>query len=768
MIDSGVPPQESHTQQSRVDDGKSSEQVFQESTPDKDLEQPIAPDQFDVRYCTTKWEIWAYYAYYIGNNGLSLFNFGPTAFQNLLSQAAGDSGTLYFAGRERSINSIVLLSNGISFAIQVVIFLVIGSFADFGTWRPNILITLSIIAYAIGFGWLGVHTADKWHVGVGLYIVGLIAYQTTLTFWTAAFPGLARNTPEMKAKADAYTAGTISRDEYDQADTIERSRLANIAFYVQSCAEVVILAIIVGIMFGVHVNASEENNNWGLSVLIAFASGVWLLVSLPWFFLEKRRPGQDPQGRNIFVAGLWQLYYAMKQVWRLKQSLLYLVGYFLLGDSLNTTVTVISTLQNSVVSYNTLELTYLLIAGIAAQAVGIYGFWFIQQRFKLGTKTMFNTIAVAIILLDGWGMIGIWTQKFGFHNGWEFWLYQVYYGLFVCPWYSYSQIMISEVAPRGHDFLFFSLFSIVGKTSSFIGPLVSSAIIDATPSGNASMPFYFLFGLSVASFAVLAIWLDLKKSRREQELFLQGKDGNGSGDIRNQSLLGEFPWESVPDIPAPGLNWNDNMLETQSEQRPVAAQARPDPLLPSDLLSPSSNPPVSTSLTAPFGRIEDAALSRLFSPLNASYTGTRFNDYHVTSIHDDGHLSLDSHHDSVSQQQSPGFTNNETSPPNTDAADPLPGQGYPAETLSPEVSGTSRSKRKAGTLEEDPGDGEAMKAIKRQRNTMAARRYRQKGRDRIAELECALRDMEHERNELRLRLARREAEVAALKEMLRR
>lgn len=42
-------------------------------------------------------------------------------------------------------------------------------------------------------------------------------------------------------------------------------------------------------------------------------------------------------------------------------------GYFLLGDSLNTTVTVIATLQNSVVEYNTLQLTYLLIVGIAAQ-----------------------------------------------------------------------------------------------------------------------------------------------------------------------------------------------------------------------------------------------------------------------------------------------------------------------------------------------------------------------------------------------------------------
>lgn len=35
---------------------------------------------------------------------------------------------------------------------------------------------------------------------------------------------------------------------------------------------------------------------------------------------------------------------------------------------------------------------------------------------------MFNTIAVAIILLDGWGMVGNWTLKFGFHSLWEVWV----------------------------------------------------------------------------------------------------------------------------------------------------------------------------------------------------------------------------------------------------------------------------------------------------------------------------------------------------------
>ena len=99
------------------------------SSQDSGDELPVAPDQFDPQYETSRWEIWAYYSYYIGNNGLTLFNFAPTAFQNLLSQAAGDAGTLRFAGVDRTVNSIVLVANGISFAIQIVLFLIIGSYA---------------------------------------------------------------------------------------------------------------------------------------------------------------------------------------------------------------------------------------------------------------------------------------------------------------------------------------------------------------------------------------------------------------------------------------------------------------------------------------------------------------------------------------------------------------------------------------------------------------------------------------------------------------
>ncbi|EUC39913.1 hypothetical protein COCMIDRAFT_31045, partial [Bipolaris oryzae ATCC 44560] len=237
----------------------------------------------------------------VGNNGLTLSNFAPTAFQNLVYAASRGAETLHFLGKTLTANSIVLLCNGISFAIQIIIFLLLGSFADFGTWRPNILIILSIVAFGIGFGWLGVHNGEDWKIGPGLYIVGLIVYQTTITFWTAAFLGLARNTEAVRTKAGQLTEGTITRDEYEFVDMMKRNEISNTAFYVQSIIEIFILAIIVGIMFSLHINDSAENNNWGLSVLIFFATGVWVICAIPGFVLEKRRPGQDPES-NIVLA----------------------------------------------------------------------------------------------------------------------------------------------------------------------------------------------------------------------------------------------------------------------------------------------------------------------------------------------------------------------------------------------------------------------------------------------------------------------------------
>ncbi|KAE9405197.1 MFS general substrate transporter [Gymnopus androsaceus JB14] len=497
-------------------------------------------DQTDAKITRSEWtttrkELFSYYLYYIGNNGLSGFNYGPSQFQNLLFLAGYDPSqppftmpcgdgdcVLPYLGKVRDVNSIVLLTNGISFAIQAVVLLLVGAWADYGSWRPNITIFFTILAVAVSFAWLGVEDPSQWRAGIVLYVLGLISYQCALTFWTAAFPGLARDLPEVKESLAEVKDGKKDLDTHAKFTSLSRNRVSNISFTVQSVGEIAILAVMVGILKGLHSDASTENNTKAFSVLIAFSGGVWLLVALPWFFLEKRRPGlQLPPGTSLLTVGFKQTYIAFRECLRLKQTFLYLIFYFLMGDVLNTTVTVVGTLQNSLVSYSTFQLTLLLIVGIVAQAIGIYGFWLVQKRFGISTKAMLTFNAFWIIVLTIWGLIGIHTDKFGFKHVWEVWAYQVFYGVMVCPWYAYSQTMISEVSPLPQMFLFFALFSVVGKTSAFIGPFVSSAIITDS-NNNDNMPFAFLFALGV--FSMIFLWMvDVPKSRIECEEFIQAE-----------------------------------------------------------------------------------------------------------------------------------------------------------------------------------------------------------------------------------------------------
>lgn|SRR6267142_616738 len=43
-----------------------------------------------------------------------------------------------------------------------------------------------------------------------------------------------------------------------------------------------------------------------------------------------------------------------------------------------------------------------------------------------------------------------WTPS-SFHNVWEFWAYNVVFGLFQAPYYAFSQTMMAELSPPGFD-----------------------------------------------------------------------------------------------------------------------------------------------------------------------------------------------------------------------------------------------------------------------------------------------------------------------------
>ena len=120
-------------------------------------------------------------------------------------------------------------------------------------------------------------------------------------------------------------------------------------------------------------------------------------------------------------------------------------------QGLNTTGTLVSICQNDKFQFSFLQNTYLGLAQAITSTISTLGFWYIQRYWKIPTKTMFVVTNVVTILMPLWGMIGIWTGRLGFHNVWEFWAYNVVFGLFQAPYYAFSQTMMAELTPPGFD-----------------------------------------------------------------------------------------------------------------------------------------------------------------------------------------------------------------------------------------------------------------------------------------------------------------------------
>lgn len=55
---------------------------------------------------------------------------------------------------------------------------------------------------------------------------------------------------------------------------LQRNRLANVSFFVCSVGELVVLAILAGILTGI-IDGSDESNTRALSIVCAYSAGVW-------------------------------------------------------------------------------------------------------------------------------------------------------------------------------------------------------------------------------------------------------------------------------------------------------------------------------------------------------------------------------------------------------------------------------------------------------------------------------------------------------------
>ncbi|KAI6127431.1 autophagy-related protein 22-like protein [Pisolithus croceorrhizus] len=538
-------------------------EVLSDAQGGKDKAQVLVASVDKNEPLVTRKELWSYYLYYNGDNGVGPLGYTQTLFQGLATSAGHDpiagpgssctasnaSGqcVLPWGAGTRSVASIVLLANGISFAIMTAIFTTIGSAGDYGTFGRWLLFVVTIVCWAAQYACMALTSPSRWQPAMVLYIIGFVSYGATLVFYAAAFPRLARNTPHSRKLRDKYENGEISAEEYEKEESLEKNRISNISTMHSNVGYVVTCALNLALLLPPVTAHSPLVDNY----VLALDNTYWVLLGMWWFIYQLPRPGPPlPKGEHYFTIGwkqvrirpfgflnstlmafIYEIWAAVKTYKHLPYTFVYLVAYFLLADvsipaldpymitndsshtlqGLNTTGTLVTICQNAKFSFSFLTLTYLGLSQAITSTISTLGFWYIQRYWKISTKKMFVVTNVVTIFIPLWGMIGIWTDKFGFHNVWEFWAYNIVFGLFQAPYYAFSQTMMAELSPPGFDNMFFGLFGLSNRASSMVGPIVVQAIINNT--GNNWQGFPFLFAL--CSVASLIIWfvVDVEKGR---------------------------------------------------------------------------------------------------------------------------------------------------------------------------------------------------------------------------------------------------------------
>lgn len=410
---------------------------------------------------------------------------------------------------------------------MTVLFTALGSAADYGNASSAILFGATVLCWAAQLGFLFVGEGG-WRTAMGLYIGGMVTYGVTLVFYASVFPRLARNTPATKIARRKIGIvegcggdGVEAEKEAVEVEALERARLSSHSTAHSNWGYLFVLLLSLSLLLP----SSTKNMPRVEVYVLTLTVGYWFVFALPWFILQKPRPGPPlPKGASWLTIGWKQIAAAAREYKHLPYTFAYLAGFFLLADGVNTTGALIRVLQARQTHFSFLSITLLNLSQAFFSILSCYAFLYLQRRHALPSKRMLLLTNLVSIAIPAWGLLGLREGSLvGFRSNWEFWAYNIVFGLGQAPYYAYSQAVMADLTPPGAEGMWFGLFGLTNRASSLIGPNVCALTIEKT--GNDWAPFAFLTPVCVAATAVIAFGVNVDRGHQDAVEFAARKRG---------------------------------------------------------------------------------------------------------------------------------------------------------------------------------------------------------------------------------------------------
>ena len=214
------------------------------------------------------------------------------------------------------------------------------------------------------------------------------------------------------------------------------------------------------------------------------------IFSIPAFLFLPGDMRADITMAQAGARGIERAWKTMKELWRRKEARKFLIAYLIYEDGVNTVIVFSSIFAATTLSFAKEELIYLY---LTVQFTALAGAFIMARPIDAwGPKK------VVTLSLFFWTIVTITaylTQTKG-----QFWIVAVIAGLGLGTVQAGTRAFFTQFVPKGKEAEYFGVYSMVGKTSAIIGPLVFGEISAAFGSQRPAI-------LSIAAFFIIGFIL---------------------------------------------------------------------------------------------------------------------------------------------------------------------------------------------------------------------------------------------------------------------
>lgn len=369
----------------------------------------------------------------------------------------------------------------ISVISMVALLPILGAIADYTNLKKKLMAVfcyLGVIAGALLF-----FVTDSYIACSLLFIVANMAFAAANVFYNAFLIDITTEDQRDKVSSYGYGLGYVSG----------------------------FLVLVLNLIF--LKNAETLGITTGTAVRISFLAAAlwWGIFALVTFRLVRTREPekQAPESKGLLRIGFSELWQTLKELRRLRYTMLFLIGYLFYNDGIQTVI-----LQSSVfISYELFtskgleaDNSFLVIIFCIAQISAFAGALIFERisRF-LGAK------ATIMLALGIWCAIVIYAYAF-FATATQAYVMGGAIGMVLGAAQALSRSLYSQMIPKGRESSFFGLYEISEKGTSWMGQLMFTIIVGATGSFRQAilgLIVFFVVGTIILAFT------DTKKAIHE-------------------------------------------------------------------------------------------------------------------------------------------------------------------------------------------------------------------------------------------------------------